>query len=338
MAALAACGAIPLAAHACDLCSIFTASEMHEARLGWRVGLAEQFSNHDRIVRGGDEVPNLSGQSLESSITQVVIGYQIRGRVGVGAAVPYVHRSYRRAVVTGVEVGEESGIGDASFVARALAYHRVSESGIVRVSILGGVKFPTGDAGRLGDEIELHEDSLAAHHHAAAFADRARPRSAPPPRAPAHEDNLSQIHGHDIALGSGSFDYLVGAEFFGSWRRLFVTSTAQQMMRTKGDFDYDYGSDFLWSLAPSAYVSLGHEHSLALGAAFSGEMKATDKVGEHRNGGTAVTSVYLGPALRFTLGSSLSLEMNTDIPIVQRPTGTQLVPDYRVRGGLTLAL
>jgi len=328
--------AAPRPARACDLCSIFTATEMQESRPGWRVSLAEQFSRHTTIIHGGDEVANLSGQRLESSITQAVLAYQIGRRLGVQAAVPYIHRSYRRAVVTGVQDGEESGLGDVSVVARALLFGGLTESGMFRVWLLGGVKLPTGDAERLGDEVEDHEGTDAA---AARVTGRTAISSTPlAPNAPAHEDNLSEIHGHDIALGSGSVDYVVGAEFFGSWKRLFVGSTAQQMIRTKGDFDYDYGSDFLWSAGPGAYVWLAHTHTLALQAAFSGEVKATDKVGGHRNGGTAVTSIYLGPALRFTLASSLSIEASVDFPIVQNPTGRQLVPDYRFRSGLTWGL
>ena len=50
---------------------------------------------------------------------------------------------------------------------------------------------------------------------------------------------------------------------------------------------------------------------------------------------TAITSIYLGPGFTFTWGSSLGADLVFDFPTLQNNTGLQVVPTFRVRGGVT---
>ena len=67
----------------------------------------------------------------------------------------------------------------------------------------------------------------------------------------------------------------------------------------------------------------------------SGETKGNDKQQGVQLDDTAVTALYVGPGLSATWGTALSAELAVDLPVLQRNTSLQLVPDVRVRGGLT---
>ena len=60
----------------------------------------------------------------------------------------------------------------------------------------------------------------------------------------------SGVHGHDLALGSGSFDGIVGTGIYTRWTRAFFNASMQYAIRTKGDFDYQYANDLTWFGGP----------------------------------------------------------------------------------------
>src|SRR5690606_6617939 len=151
--------------------------------------------------------------------TQFLLGWQFTDRIGVQLALPLVARSYRR-VEDGNRIvhGDPTGLGDMSLVGTVLAYSRATDASVLRLSVLGGIKFPTGDPDLLAEELqepvtavrarrlrgETHHDSGPSHHE--------------PGRIP------SGVHGHDLALGSGSFDGIVGALAYWDYGRFFVNA------------------------------------------------------------------------------------------------------------------
>ncbi len=316
---------------ACDICAIYTATEQRESRTGFRLGIAEQYSHFGTERLGGDEVDLPARERLDSSVTQFLLGYTITPRFGVQLNVPFIARDFRRIRNHRIENGNETGVGDVALRANALAFSRISESTVFRFSVLAGVKFPTGDADRLGEE-------LAASHAAGL---RAR---APVARHAGHDAPVEStgglpeeggLHGHDLALGSGSYDGIVGGQIFWSWNRVFATAAVQYSIRGTGSFDYRFANDLTWLGGPGYFVLLEHEHSLGLQAVLSGETKGNDEQAGMKANDTAMTALYIGPGASFTWGTSLSADFAVDVPIYQHNTSLQLVPDVRVRGGLT---
>jgi hypothetical protein len=291
-------------AAACDLCAIYSATEQRESRIGWRLAVAEQFTSFDTWHRGDEAVAN-PGEHLNSFITQVVLGYNVTPRLGFQMNVPLISRVYRRREQGGFVHGDESGIGDLSLLGTFVPFTEVTARGVVRLTLLGGLKLPSGDSRRIGEELDESEEVP------------------------------SGIHGHDLALGSGSVDGIVGAQGFYSWRRLFVTGTIQYLLRTPGSFDYAYANDLIWSLAPGAFVLLRHDATLGVQVELSGETKGNDTLAGERTGDTAINEVFLGPGLFFTHGTSLAAGVNVDVPVFQHNSGLQIVPDYRLRGSVS---
>jgi hypothetical protein len=316
-------------AQACDLCAIYTATEQRESRPGPLVGLAEQYSDYSTLQEGGHEVDNPANERLQSSITQLLLGYRFTPRLAVQMNLPVIVREFRRQEESGIVDGEEDGIGDLSLVGSATVYTHVMENGLVRLVALGGLKLPSGDSSRIKEELsETHHDGSGTSRPVARHADHTDDE-------PDGEEVVSGIHGHDLALGSGSVDGIIGAQVFGSWRRAFFSGAIQYLLRTEGDFDYQYANDLMWSGGPGAFVWLRHDYSIGAQAMFTGESKGKDTLSGAEMDDTAITALYVGPALTFTWGTSLGADLSVDLPVIQNNSALQIVPDYRLRGGAT---
>ncbi len=337
---------------ACDLCAIYTATEVQQTQPGFRIGVAEQFTRFSTLQQDGTVI-DANGESMNSSITQVLFGYNINERFGLQLNLPIISRTFKRLTDDGLESGDETGIGDMSLLASYSPQPFVWGDGLVRVALFGGIKLPTGSSDRLGEEVAEEDDG---HDQDSPFVDRDGDgvpdfpdepgRGLPgfgPQRVVAHHttgDTVSGIHGHDLALGSGSVDGIVGTNLFGSWKRLYATGSLQYFIRSQGSFNYQYANELLWRIGPGAFlalddVGLGRGYTLGLQAIFSGETKGLDKLSGVKLGDTGYTGLYLGPGATFTWGENLQVTLGADIPVKRNNSEIQMVPDYRIRGGLT---
>jgi hypothetical protein len=310
-------------AMACDICAVYTAMEAKEAKPGLFAGVFEQWSDFGTLRLDGRRVGNDSGEDLRSSITQFYVGYQLNRRFGVQVTAPHVDRAFRRIEGDETVRGSESGLGDAVVMGTARLYESLSETTLVTWSAAAGLKLPTGNSDRLGEEAE--EDAAADVSPAAVVL--------PMP----HEGHgaASGVHGHDLALGSGSTDGLLGTSFACRHRRWFGAAAAQYALRRRGDFEYRYADEVTWEAQAGRFVSLRHENTLSLALRVSGEKKGEDTAGGERADDTAIDAIYVGPQAAFSRSRSLYAEAAVELPVRQRNSGLQLVPDLRVRGGLT---
>jgi len=297
-------------AMACDLCAIYAANQAHgDIGSGPFAGVAEQYTRFGTVQIDGRPVSDPSGQYMDSTISQVFAGYNITPRIGLQFTVPMIYRSYKRPDgAGGIEHGTEAGIGDVALLANAVAYRVNRKERTFNWSLLAGVKFPTGDSDRIKEEAAEIEDPLG------------------PP---------SGIHGHDLALGSGSFDGIIGSSIYSRWRKVFVAANVQYAIRSEGDFGYRFANDLVWSFAPGFYIVLDEQYSITFQAVASGEYKGKDKFRGETAEDTGLTAVYLGPEIGFTWGEHLSARLGADLPVTQENTSLQTVPDFRIRAGLT---
>jgi len=317
----------PVASLACDICAIYTATELQESRTGFQLGFAEQFSHFGTLQQGGHKVDNPNGERVDSSITQFLFGYRPQPRVNLQVNVPLVARDYRRVEAKGVVDGNEVAVGDASISASGLLYNHVDDQSVIRLSGLFGIKLPTGNSHRLKEELTSNQTGddpnippifrTGRHWH------------------PLHTTGVrSGVHGHDLAIGSGSADVLFGGQLLTTYKRAFFTTAVQYSARTEGAFGYQFANELSVTGGPGVYLLLSHAYSLALQAVLTTETKGNDTQGGVRSTDTAITALYAGPGVHFTWGSNLSTELVADIPAIQNNSDLQLVTDYRLRGGL----
>lgn len=294
---------------ACDLCAVYSAAEAHgEIGRGIYAGAAEQFTHFATLQEDGNEIPDEVGQRLDSSITQIFAGYNFNNRVGVQLNVPLISRTFKRAEGFDIDRGTEPGLGDILLTAHLNAYRYEEMDWTFSWNLLGGVKLPTGDSARLAEELDEVEV----------------------PDAPE-----SGVHGHDLALGSGSVDGLIGSSVYARWKRVFIGASVQYAIRTEGDYDYQFANDLTWSGGPGVLLALKDDYTVSLQANCTGETKGKDTLAGEDAADTGITSVFLGPELIATWKDKLSAELGFDLPVSIDNTAVQLVPDYRVRAALT---
>jgi hypothetical protein len=295
---------------ACDLCNVYSATQAQgEVGKGWFAGVAEQFTHFGTVQEDGREVANLADQSMESSISQALLGYNFSDRLGMQMTMPIIYRSFQRATGHGsVRRGSETGLGDMAVLGHWQVFSKEDKDFAFRSTLLGGLKLPTGSTSRL-------EEETRAHHHGAGAIE-------------------SAIHGHDLTLGSGSVDGVVGASAFIRQKRVFVNGTLQYAIRAEGDFGYRYADDLTWSGGPGVFAALTEKYTLTIQANVSGETKGRDEFRGAKEDDTGTATVFLGPEVTFTWSDKLSAEIGVSFPVISENTGFQIVPDYRVRAGL----
>jgi hypothetical protein len=316
----------PVVTRACDLCGCYTPqlNAMPKEGMspsGFYAAVAEQFTHFGTLQFDADEVANPTGQRLDSSITQFVIGYDINERFALQFNAPLIYRDFRRPEGFAIDEGTESGLGDVSLLAKAVVWHFVSAAlrefnveGKNPIAIehepdctasliaLAGVKFPTGDPSRLKEE--FHEVEI--------------------PGAPA-----SGIHGHDLTLGTGSYDGIFGGQASLRYKNFFAEANGQFTLRGDGAHSYHFANDVTWNAGPGYYVIRKPHTVVGCQCAVSGESKDVDRFQGRPAEDTGVTSVFIGPRI-IASHDQFSGELAAEFPVLMNTTALQVVPDYRL--------
>ncbi|PYL40970.1 MAG: hypothetical protein DMF36_01395 [Verrucomicrobia bacterium] len=322
---------------ACDLCGCYTPQlntmpQMNFTLLpwarGWYGAVGEQFTRFGTLQLDGEEVANPTGQYLNSSITQLVAGYQINNRFALQINVPLIYREFKRPEGFEIQQGTVSGLGDLSLLLKTVVFHYASPAQksfefygsknpvavehepdfTVSAVLLTGIKFPTGDSSRL--EEEFHEIEI--------------------PGAPE-----SGIHGHDLTLGTGSYDGLFGEQTALRYKNFFFETNVQFTLRGDGTHQYHFANDLIWSGGPGYYIVRNRDTVFGVQLAASGEYKDVDRFRGEPAEDTGITSVFLGPRLVASRGR-WSAEVAVDLPVSIDNTSLQSVPDYRLHGGISI--
>ena len=325
---------LSVSARACDLCGCYTPQletmpgmepSAHEWWNGFYFAAAEQFTHFGTVQVDGREVSNPTGQYENSSITQLVAGYTINDRFALQLNVPLIYREFKRPEGFAVDHGTESGLGDMSILLKTVAFHYTSGGGrefdvsgknpiaiehepdfTFSLVLLTGLKFPTGDSSRI--EEEFHEIDIPG---------------APP----------SGIHGHDLTLGTGSYDGIFGGQASLRDKNFFAEESLQFTLRGDGSHQYHFANDLNWDGGPGYYFIRNPQTIVGIEFMISGEHKDVDRFRGKPAADTGITSLFVGPRVVASHGH-WSAEADVDLPVLIDNTALQVVPDYRVRAGI----
>lgn len=321
-----------VASRACDLCGCYMPQENTMAPeaahlTGFYGAVAEQFTSFGTLQFEGHEVDNPTGQYLDSAITQLVAGYDLTSRFALQLNVPIIYRDFKRPEGFTIDHGNIAGLGDVSLLLRTVAFHYNSggrrsfefqgknpvavdhEPDFTASAVfLTGLKFPTGATGRLKEE--FHEVEI--------------------PGAPE-----SGIHGHDLTLGTGSYDGIFGEQTSMRYKSLFFEANIQFTLRDDGAHQYHFADDLTWAGGPGYYVIRRADTIAGFQFDVSGEHKDVDRFRGKPADDTGITSVFVGPRIIVAHGR-WSAEVAVDLPVSIDNTSLQAVPDYRFRGGIAV--
>ncbi len=109
----------------------------------------------------------------------------------------------------------------------------------------------------------------------------------------------------------------------------------QFTLRGDGAHQYHFANDLAWSGGPGYYFIRNAHTIVGLQFVVSGEYKDVDRFRGKKAEDTGITSVYVGPRIVTSLGK-VSAELGADLPISIDNTALQVVPDYRIRGGIAI--
>jgi hypothetical protein len=148
--------------------------------------------------------------------------------------------------------------------------------------------------------------------------------------------SANAIHGHDITLGSGSWDFPLGAGLYTQWKGFIWQTDAQYTIRTEGAFDYTFANDWSWATAVGHYLYLEDDAQVALRARLSGQYKGYDTgSGGVRYDDTAFNGTFIGPELTALATNKWLGVLGYDLPIEVHNSDTQITPTWRIRAALT---
>jgi hypothetical protein len=309
---------------ACDLCAIYSAnSARSDSDSGPIFTLNEQYIPAHTLQYEGKvykSFPEIQANRLDTLFTHLVPGYNFSPELGLNLNIPLIYRSFHRVELEPTlgnildERGTEYGLGDVSLIGRWTAFKIAKMGYSISFNILGGVKFPTGDTRRLDNEVareRVYNNYFGSGVHA-------------------HE--FGGVHEHDLSLGSGSFDGIVGTALNLRWKKWFLNQQFQYYARTEAR-NYQYGDWIILSGGPGFYILAHEDYSLSLQANVLYESMARDTVFNKIHDQTGFTSWFLGPQVVFTLGDHFSGQVGIDVPVRIFNHGLQNVPDYSLRGG-----
>lgn len=302
---------------ACDFCACDLPYMDISSKPGWHVRASEQFTHFGTLQQDGHSIANPAGEQLDSSITRIIVGYDFAHALGVQLSVPFVSRSFQRWHNGTLESGSVSGVGDVSFIAHWAPIHIQHSEFLFITRFFAGISLPTGDTDRVLEEAaeggeggEHGEHGEEGGHSGEAVA--------------------SGIHGHDLALGTGSVSGLFGVDLRLQWKRLFLSAGIEGVARTKGANGYTFADEMSWHGELGAFLVDGDNFNLALSAECTGASKGEDVFQGARATDTAATYVFLGPKISANWGKRYHADVAVDFPVLRENSGVQAVPDYRV--------
>lgn len=292
----------PALTWACDICALHhNSNETGYFSKGIYAGFFEQFTHFDKIKSSTTTLDNDHGEFLDSSISQFYGGYHPNKWLGLQTTLPIIYRSFKRMEAGEVEKDKTGGLGDITLSFQVRPIHLKKNDWSFYASFLGGIKLPTGSTTYLKEEAHEEEDGPEGH-----------------------------VHGHDLTLGSGSIDGLVGIELFNRWKKFFIDSEIQYSLRTEGTINYRYANDLTWNIKPGYDIFKKHDYVFNMGFNTYGEHKKDDVVNGEREEGTGITSIFVGPDFGFKWQKRITASLGAKLPIFQQVSGIQLVPSYKI--------
>jgi hypothetical protein len=144
------------------------------------------------------------------------------------------------------------------------------------------------------------------------------------------------IHGHDLTLGTGSYDGIFGAQSSLRYKKFFAEANGQFTLRGDGADDYHFANDLIWSAGPGYYLVRKRDTLVGFQCVASGESKDVDRFQGRAAEDTGVTSVFIGPRI-IASHDQLSGELAAEFPVLLNTTALQVVPDYRLRASVAVS-
>jgi hypothetical protein len=118
------------------------------------------------------------------------------------------------------------------------------------------------------------------------------------------------------------------------YKNAFFETNLQFTLRGDGAHQYHFANDLTWDGGSGYYLVRQRDTIVGLQFVVSGEHKDLDRFRGKPADDTGITSVFVGPRIVGAHGR-WSADVDLDFPVLIDNTALQVVPDYRVRGGIS---
>lgn len=294
---------------ACDFCACELPALGLDNHTGLRFSVSEQFTHFGTLQQDGRTIANPVGEYLNSSVTQIIVGYDFAHALGVQLNVPIVSRSFQRWHNGMLDSGSVSGIGDVSFLAHWAPIHIQRSDFLLTGRFYAGISLPSGDSSRVLEEAAEGGEGEGEG---------------------GGETVASGIHGHDLALGSGSVSGIFGVDAHVQWKRLFAAVGIEGVARSRGAHGYTFADEMSWRGEFGAVLVDADDFNLSLAAECTGASKGQDVFNGTKATDTSATFVFLGPKISANWAKRYHADVAVDFPVLRENSGVQAVPDYRI--------
>ncbi len=296
-------------AAACDSCGCHLPPELGMPHAGLSLGIFEQYTDFSTLQEEGRKIDNPHGQWMHSSTTQLIAGWRFDDAYALNLFVPYISRSFRRPNNGVEETGTIAGLGDVSLLGTARVWHVQNGDSAGSLSLRAGVEAPTGDPGQLQSERDGGGD----------------------------EDPDNAIGGHDLALGSGSWDAVGGATAIGRVDAWYGVVQILGTWHSEGAYQYRMANEISATVSAGYYLWQDGRSHVAAQINLEGESKGQDTVAGEATDDTANHNLFIGPEIAALIAGKWSAIVAVDLPISARNSAVQLVPTWRLRAGASWA-
>ncbi len=252
------------------------------------------------LLLNGEAIPDPLDRKVTAIAVPVMVPYEVLpNRLVVVAGIPYLDKELSRLEGEARQVLENSGLGDASLRARYQILQKDRRGETARLSLLGGIKLPTGSDDRRDD------------------------RGTPLPPS--------------LQLGSGSVDFSTGAVF--TWVRgpfgfnldgILGLNTAANGRRRGNALAYDIALGL--RVAPWVY-EIYFTPSLNLYLEFNGVVSGRDESGGHPMTNSGGHILFVSPGVQYIPWRTFLVEGSLQLPVVQDLNGSQLATDFALSLG-----
>ena len=296
-------------AAACDSCGCHLPPELGAPHAGLSLGIFEQYADFSTLQEEGREIGNPHGQWLHSSTTQLIAAWRFDDAYAMQLFVPYIFRSFKRPNNGVEETGNVAGLGDVSLLGSARLWRVQNGDSAGSLTVRAGVKAPTGDPGQLQSERDGGGD----------------------------EDPDNAVGGHDLALGSGSWDAVGGATAIGRLDDWYGVLQVLATWHSEGAYQYRMANEISATVSAGRYLWQDGRSHVAAQLNLEGESKGADTVAGEATDDTANHNLFVGPEIAAQVAGRWSGIVAVDLPIIERNSAVQLVPTWRLRAGVNWA-
>ncbi len=237
---------------------------------------------------------------LETHLTeQASFLWSLSPRLTLDVLIPVPKRHSEHLADDGsVVTGNQIGLGDISLLARyrIIVQHDMDKS--LSVAIDGGIKAPTGSTNG--------------------------------------KDSRGDLLDPHIQLGTGSTDFLAGANAFAAFDRTALIGNLLGAFTTQGAQGHRFGNSVNYDVSvryrlyPDDYDF--PQFFLTFGAA--GEYRARESFGGVADQNSGGHVVYLTPGAQLFIAPSLTIELSYQPAVFHHLNGQQLGEDYRLTSGI----